>query len=83
MGFLGDKHEEVKPFMSMHWPSMCITTLVGATALGGVPQENALIIKERNARYKAAQQAGTRQGLNTHDSCQWQLLTKTSRRCLG
>ena len=70
MGFLGYGHEELRSFMSMHWPSICITTLVGATALGGVPQENALIIKERNARYKAAQQAGTLPELKWNDFCQ-------------
>ena len=45
MGFLGYGHEELRSFMSMYWPSICITTLVGATALGGVPQAHALIIK--------------------------------------
>ena len=69
MGFLGDEHEEAKSFMSMHWPSICITTLVGATALGGVRQEHALIMKERSARYKAAQQAGTLHGLKWNDFC--------------
>ena len=70
MGFLGYGHEELRSFMSMYWPSICITTLVGATALGGVRQEHALIMKERSARYKAAQQAGTLPELKWNDFCQ-------------
>ena len=30
MGVLGDEHEELKSFMLMYWPSIRITTLVGA-----------------------------------------------------
>jgi hypothetical protein len=52
MGSSAMNTKELKSFMSMHWPSICITTLAG-------PQEHALIMKERSARYKAAQPAGT------------------------
>ena len=70
MGLLSDGHEELKSFMSMHWPSICITTLVGAAALGGVPQEQALIMKDVvSTKYKTARQAGTLQGLRWNDFC--------------
>lgn len=55
---------------TMPWPSISSTTLVGATALRGVPHEHALIMKECSANYKAAQQAGTLQGLKWKDFCQ-------------
>jgi hypothetical protein len=45
MALLGEEQGELRSFMSMHWASICIITLVGATALGGVPQAHALIIK--------------------------------------
>jgi len=69
MGLLGDEHEELKSFMLMYWPSIRITTLVGAAVSGGVPQEHALIMKERSAKCKAAQQTGALQGLKWNDFC--------------
>jgi len=67
MALFGGKHQELKSFMTMHWASICIITLVGAIALGGMPQADALIIKEFSAKYTAAQQAGTLQGLRWND----------------
>jgi hypothetical protein len=83
MRLLDDEHEELKSFMSMHWPSICTTTLVEAAALGDVPQEHALIMKECTAKYNAVQQAGALQGISATSFARWQPLTETSRRCLG
>jgi hypothetical protein len=53
--------------MKMRWASLCIITLAGAAALGGLPPAQALTIKECSAKYKAAQQAGTLQGMKWSD----------------
>jgi hypothetical protein len=53
--------------MTTRWISICIVTLVGATALGGGPQAQALTMKECSAKYQAAQQAGTLQGMKWND----------------
>ena len=70
MGFLGYGHEELRSFMSMHWPSICITTLVGATALGGVRREHPLIMKEAVPGIRPRNRRGTLPELKWNDFCQ-------------
>ena len=53
--------------MIVRWVSISIIALVGAIALGGVPPAHALTMKECSAKYKAAQQAGTLNGMNWSD----------------
>ncbi len=53
--------------MTMRWVSICIITLAAATALGGVRAAQALTMKECSAKYQAAQQAGTLQGMKWND----------------
>jgi hypothetical protein len=53
--------------MKRRWASFCIITLVGATAYGWLPPAHALTTKECSAKYKAAQQAGTLQGMKWSD----------------
>lgn len=53
--------------MKGRWASVCIITLVGAAMLGVLPPAQALTMKECSAKYKAAQQAGTLQGMKWSD----------------
>jgi hypothetical protein len=53
--------------MTMRRVSICIITLVAATALGRVPPAQALTMKECSAKYQVAQQAGTPQGMRWND----------------
>ena len=53
--------------MKMRWACLCIITLAGVAALGGLPPAQALTMKECSAKYKAAQQAGTLQGMKWRD----------------
>lgn len=63
-----DKHlRRTGLFMTMRWVSICAMILVGATAFRGVPPAQALTMKECSAKYQAAQQAGTLQGMKWND----------------
>jgi hypothetical protein len=53
--------------MTSRWTFFCIVMLAGVAALGGVPPAQALTMKECSAKYKAAQQAGTLQGMKWND----------------
>jgi hypothetical protein len=53
--------------MKKRWASLCIITFAGAAALVGLPSAQALTMKECSAKYKAAQQAGTLQGMKWSD----------------
>jgi hypothetical protein len=53
--------------MQKRWVSVFIITLVGLSVLGGPLPAQALTMKECSAKYKAAQQAGTLQGMNWSD----------------
>src|SRR5262249_28140431 len=53
--------------MKRRWAFICIITLVGAAVLSGLPSAQALTMKECGAKYKAAQQAGTLQGMKWND----------------
>lgn len=53
--------------MKRRWASVCIITLVGAAVFGWLPPAQALTMKECSAKYKAAQQAGTLQGMKWND----------------
>jgi hypothetical protein len=53
--------------MKKRWACFCLITLVGAAALGGLHPAKALTMKECSAKYKAAQQAGTLQGMKWSD----------------
>jgi hypothetical protein len=56
-----------KSSMTMRWVSICIIALVAAPALGGALPAQALTMKECSAKYKAAQQTGTLQGMKWAD----------------
>jgi hypothetical protein len=62
-----DPIKERRKFMKRRWASACIVTVVGAAVLGGLPSAQALTMKECSAKYKAAQQAGTLQGMKWSD----------------
>src|SRR5215469_5075135 len=53
--------------MKKRWACFCLITLVGAAALGELHPAKALTMKECSAKYKAAQQAGTLQGMKWSD----------------
>jgi len=56
-----------RSFMTMRWISTCIIALIGATTVVGVPSAQALTMKECSAKYQAAQQGGTLQGMKWAD----------------
>jgi hypothetical protein len=64
--------------MKMRWAFVCIITLVGVAMLGGLPLAQALTMKECSAKYKAAQQAGTLQGMKWSDFRKAQCSSNTS-----
>jgi hypothetical protein len=49
--------------MQRRWASVWIITLVGVAVLSGLPSAQALTMKECSAKYEAAQQGGTLQGM--------------------
>lgn len=51
--------------MKRRWASVCM--IVGAAVLGGPASAQALTMKECSAKFKAAQQAGTLQGMKWND----------------
>ena len=53
--------------MERRWASVWIITLVGVAVLSGLPSAQALTMKECSAKYKAAQQGGTLQGMKWSD----------------
>jgi hypothetical protein len=53
--------------MQKRWVFVFIITLVGLSAFGGPLPAQALTMKECSAKYKAAQQAGTLQGMKWSD----------------
>ena len=53
--------------MKKRWACFCLITLVGAAVLGWLPPAQALTMKECSTKYKAAQQAGTLQGMKWSD----------------
>jgi hypothetical protein len=53
--------------MKRRWVSIFIITLVGVAALGGPLPAQAVTMKECSAKYKAAQEAGTLQGMKWSD----------------
>lgn len=53
--------------MTMRWVSICAMILVGSSVLRGVPPAQALTMKGCSAKYQAAQQAGTLQGMKWSD----------------
>jgi hypothetical protein len=53
--------------MKKRWVFVCTITLAGVATLGGMPSAQALTMKECSAKYKAAQQAGTLQGMKWTD----------------